>query len=229
MKKMMRTLGTLAMVILMLVAMAMPAMAAGFDFDSEISEFVSDELNTFELEVGAVHKPGAAVWAKNGQCYSSDETIVKVSDNGKVTAISEGTAYVAIVSSTNVSKVYRYDVVAVGEGRNDSPIQLPPAFNRTQNRMNAFMMAGIVIAVIIVSLSIAASVYIFVTAPKCGMSRAWALAPVVGNVIGLIAFIMVRTASKNTASGTNTVVCPTCNGVHPAGSQFCNICGTKLQ
>lgn len=48
----------------MLAAMAMPAMAAGFDFDSEISEFVSDELNTFELEVGEVHKPKGAMWAK---------------------------------------------------------------------------------------------------------------------------------------------------------------------
>ena len=64
MKKMMRTLGILAMVVLMLAAMAMPAMAAGFDFDSEISEFVSDELNTFELEVGEVHKPKGAMWAK---------------------------------------------------------------------------------------------------------------------------------------------------------------------
>ena len=83
--------------------------------------------------------------------------------------------------------------------------------------------------VFVLLIGIAASVYIFVTAPKCGMSRAWALAPVVGNVFGLIAFIMVRTVSKTTAVGNNTIVCPTCNGVHPAGSQFCNICGTKLQ
>lgn len=233
MKKMMRTLGILAMVVLMLAAMAMPAMAAGFDFDSEISEFVSDELNTFELEVGEVHKPKGAMWAKKGQCYSSDETVVKVSDNGKVTAVSEGTAFIAIVSSTNLSKVYRYDVFAVGEGRNDSfQNRFEEAQNRiekTRNTISIFQTVMVVIMVFILLIGIAASVYIFVTAPKCGMSRAWALAPVVGNVFGLIAFIMVRTASKTTAAGNNTVVCPTCNGVHPDGSQFCNICGTKLQ
>lgn len=137
MKKMMRTLGILAMVLSMLAAMAMPAMAADYDFER--------------------------------------------------------------------------------------------AFSRTQNIIESIhTMIGFVI-VLFLLIGIAASVYIFVTAPQCGMSRAWALAPVVGNVFGLIAFIMVRTASKTTVAGNNTVVCPTCNGVHPDGSQFCNICGTKLQ
>lgn len=108
----------------------------------------------------------------------------------------------------------------------------PPSFmNQYQQQKDRIetmqTIIGIIFVVIILS-GIAASVYIFITAPKCGMSRAWALAPVVCNVFGLLAFIMVRTASKTTAS-TNTVLCPTCNAVHPAGTQFCNICGTKLQ
>lgn len=142
MKKMMRTLGILAMVVLMLTAITMPALAASNDYDSP--------------------------------------------------------------SLTN---------------------QYRQQNNRIQTMWN---ITGVIFVVIILA-GIATSVYIFVTAPKCGMSRAWALAPVVGNAFGLIAFILVRTASKTTAVGTNTIVCPTCNGVHPAGTQFCSICGTKLQ
>lgn len=137
MKKMMRTLGILAMVVLMLAAMAMPAMAADYDLES--------------------------------------------------------------------------------------------AFSRTQNMIESIhTMIGFVI-VLVLLIGVAASVYIFITAPKCGMSRAWALAPVLSSVFGLIAFIIVRTASKATAAGSNTIVCPTCNAVHPAGTAVCNICGTKLQ
>lgn len=142
MKKMMRTLGILAMVVLMLTAMAMPTLAASVDYD---------------------------------------------------------------------------------------PTSFMNQYRQQKNRIETMQTIMEIIFVVIILAGIATSVYIFITAPKCGMSRAWALAPVVGNVFGLIAFILVRTASKTTAVSTNTIVCPTCNGIHPAGTQFCNICGTKLQ
>lgn len=72
--------------------------------------------------------------------------------------------------------------------------------------------------------------YIFYAAPKCGMSRWWAVAPLINNVLGLIVFIVVFTRKKNGRSRKAAVVitCPTCGGKHQEGAGFCSICGTKL-
>lgn len=81
------------------------------DYQDMIDEFVPDRLNTFELEIGEMDKPTAAVWlmSGNGTAYSSDESVVTVSDGGKVTAVGEGSAYVVITISS-MYEVYRYDV-----------------------------------------------------------------------------------------------------------------------
>ncbi|MBO5798229.1 MAG: hypothetical protein J6R77_07815 [Clostridia bacterium] len=85
----------------------------------------------------------------------------------------------------------------------------------------------ILLVVLLIGLLIAEIVYILVTAPKCGMSRWWALVPVFSNLLGLIVFILVRSARKQTASG-HTIQCPRCNGIHPVGTPVCPICGTAL-
>ena len=97
-------------------------------------------------------------------------------------------------------------------------------FEDTQNAMEVVV---IVIFVLAVGFCIAEIVYIFVTAPKCGMSRFWALVPLFSNFFGLIVFIMVR-SSRMTSGGKNTVICPTCNCVHPCGTTVCSICGAKF-
>lgn len=81
------------------------------DYQDMIDEFVPSRLNTFELEIGEMDKPTAAVWlmSGNGTAYSSDESVVTVSDGGKVTAVGEGSAYVVITISS-MYEVYRYDV-----------------------------------------------------------------------------------------------------------------------
>ncbi len=93
-----------------------------------------------------------------------------------------------------------------------------------QDTMEVFI---IVLIVVLVLLLLAEMVYIFIAAPKCGMSRFWALVPLFSNIFGLIVFIVVRSNSKQNACG-KTVVCPTCNGVHPIGTRVCSICGTEL-
>lgn len=242
MKKMMRTFTVLAVVVLMLSAMAMPALAAEFDFETEISEFDPASSNTHELKIGETHRPGAAVWLKSsGECYSSDETIVTVSSQGDVTAVSEGTAYIAIVASTGQSMVYRYDVTAAGENNNDlsqqsdwnavvnnSASDIMKQHKDVQERIQSVFTVMMIVCVVLVLFGIAEVVYIYIAAPKCGMSRLWALVPVFSNFVGLIVFIVVRSSRKTTVA-TNTIVCPTCNGVHPCGTEKCNICGTKLQ
>ncbi len=83
----------------------------GIDFKSEIEKFVSDHINTFELKVGEAHTPSAAVWAKDGACYSSDSTVVTVSEAGDVSTTGIGTAYVLIKSNAGeLFKIYKYVV-----------------------------------------------------------------------------------------------------------------------
>lgn len=78
------------------------------DFLYEIENFNSTPFNTFNLKVGAMHTPTAAVWAQSGNCYTSDESVATVAKNGNVKGISRGTAYVVIVGSTGMYEVYKY-------------------------------------------------------------------------------------------------------------------------
>ncbi len=70
--------------------------------------------------------------------------------------------------------------------------------------------------------------YIFFAAPKCGMSRLWALLPIFSNVLGLIIFIFIRSKHKSGVR-TKKITCPTCGGVCTDDTAFCSICGTKLR
>ena len=83
------------------------------DYDAIIDSFVPDSLNTFQLSVGDIHKPNAAVWLQGsrGAVYSSDESVVTVTELGKVTAVGQGSAYVIIVGGGRMNACYRYDVV----------------------------------------------------------------------------------------------------------------------
>jgi hypothetical protein len=90
---------------------------------------------------------------------------------------------------------------------------------------NIFSWIFIAFFVIVILGALIAMIYIFREAPKCGMSRLWALMPLFSSFLGLIVFIVVRSSNKTT---TNKITCPTCGGVHPAGTQFCSICGRKL-
>lgn len=123
MKKMMKRLTVLVLAVFLLTAAAIPALAEGYDFGPAIEEFEPTPLNTISLEVGQTDKPGASLWMDNGMAtaYSSDEAVATVAEDGTVTAVGEGTAYVVFCVST-LEKMYRYDVTAVKE---ETPVQTP--------------------------------------------------------------------------------------------------------
>lgn len=78
------------------------------DYNALIESFVSNGLNTVELEVGQEYKPNeATVWLSGGKgdVYTSDETVATVTKLGKVTAVGEGTAYIIISTSKDMSDV----------------------------------------------------------------------------------------------------------------------------
>ncbi len=113
MKKMMKRLAVFAVALVLLTAVAIPALADGFDFAPAMEEFESTLLNTTSLAVGQTHLPGASIWAQSGMatCYTSDASVVTVAEDGTVTAVGEGTAYVAIDTGA-MYQMYRYDVTA---------------------------------------------------------------------------------------------------------------------
>ena len=81
MKKAVRTLTVMVIAILVLTMATIPALAAGFDFETAIAEFKSTPLNTIALKVNETHTPTAALWAQQGMatCYSNNESVVTVS------------------------------------------------------------------------------------------------------------------------------------------------------
>lgn len=84
----------------------------GVDFATEIANFNSTPLNTYELKVSATHSPTASLWAQSGgECYTSDESVVTVNTSGNVTAVGKGTAYVIITSGVGrMFEIYKYIV-----------------------------------------------------------------------------------------------------------------------
>ena len=87
-------------------------------------------------------------------------------------------------------------------------------FNNAKNSFDFMFIFVIIIIVLALLLTLGAIIYIFIEAPKCNMSRLWALVPLFSSLLGLLVFIVVRSASKS-KSKTNTFICPVCNGVHP--------------
>lgn len=75
------------------------------------SDFESTWYNTITLELGQQNTPTSAVWVKGGgQAQSSDETVVTVDDEGTVTAVGLGQAYVVFIGSTDMYETYLFHV-----------------------------------------------------------------------------------------------------------------------
>lgn len=70
----------------------------GVDFMNEILNFAEDALNTRYMKIGDMDSANASLWADNGACYSSDEDVVTVANNGTVTVVGKGTAYIIVVA-----------------------------------------------------------------------------------------------------------------------------------
>lgn len=120
MKQSLKTLLSLVAVVILITAISIPVLATGFDFDTAIAEFKSTPLNTIALKVNETHTPTAALWAQQGiaTCYSNNETVVTVSKEGTVTAVGEGTAYVAIDTGA-MYELYCYNVSAESKVENN--------------------------------------------------------------------------------------------------------------
>lgn len=109
----------------------MPALPGGnggsssVDYDHIIANYVEDSFNHTTLAVGEADKPQAAIWLQNNaigcDTYTSDPSVVTVTDLGKVEAVGPGTAYVIITANFGtMHDIHRYDVVGTAEEKYNS-------------------------------------------------------------------------------------------------------------
>ena len=130
MKRSFRAVLSFVVAVIMISAISIPVFATEFDFDTAIAAFKSDSENTFALEVNEnvdlkrvnSRSPSIIYQIDNQQdimYYSSNESVVTVSKDGIVTAVGEGTAYVAADAGGSNSRLYCFNVYAKGKPRFD--------------------------------------------------------------------------------------------------------------
>ena len=201
MKKSMKRMVTLLMVVLLMAAFALPVMAA--------------QMDTKHMVVGKSDREMSAT-----PYVSSDPDVVRVEHSGgniyTIVAVSKGKAILTGGSW-------------MGAAKPDCEITVHSSgVGSVIGDMADVSMALVIIMALMILLLLLEIVYIFIAAPKCGMSRLWALVPLFSHFFGLIAFIVVRTNRKTQVSPANTFACPTCQAVHPYGTAVCSVCGKKF-
>lgn len=186
------------------------ALIALLMFSLSVTAYASDF--SWEMEIGETFSLGLS----DTPYVSNDTSVVEIRHEGGVhyTAIAVGKGTARITGGTWMGRNEDGYIITVYNSRFDLII----------SKMGGML----ILMVILLALIIAEIAYIFISAPKCGMSRLWALVPLFSNVLGLIVFIAVR-SNRKTTSTENKIICPTCNGVHPVGTTICSICGTRFQ
>ena len=220
MKKTVRTLILMVMAVLMLTTSTIPAMAAGLDSETsnneitcnkEATDFINGAQELLDSIMGNEEKQQASAQNEMSNIQKEmDESWQQFEEEIK----KQQEEWAAKEEEFKKQK----------EEREKQREEEWAALEREQKAMETTVIIIIVTSVLLV---LAEIIYIFIAAPKCGMSRFWALVPLFSNFFGLIVFIVVR-SNRKTSTSTHTVTCPTCSSVHPAGTTECPICGTKL-
>lgn len=211
MKKMTKRIVALLMVTVLISVFALPVAAA--------------ERKQRELEVGET----MPLMLSHTPYQSSDSNVMVIEHNGNYSytarAVGEGFAVIS-GGSWNGAMEDEYAITVTAESAFDREFnQTKARIERTHDVMEVVLP---ILAVVMSALLVAAIVYIFIAAPKCGMSRWWALVPLFSHVIGLVVFIVIRSERQKNGAGANTFRCPTCSAVHPYGTAVCSVCGKKF-
>ena len=251
-----RIFSILLVTVLLIAVTAMPAFATTVDFDKYIAEYTPNSFNDRTMEVGETHKPTSAVWMGSGNavCQSSDASVVTVSEDGVVTAVGEGTAYVAYIVSTGMYSTYRYTVTEVfAEPTEEVDIEISlepvaPTFSAGLELpdMNVATENGTagVLATVMVVLGTIGSVAVAVIGMIASFGGFLLLAvPILAFGIYLFSRMMkmsstsmkkrelpARQETENTVKVPVApyTTCPKC-GKEFGDSEFCPVCGTAKQ
>ena len=155
------------------------------------------------------------LWGDDGTFVSSDPSVIEiVKDGSRYYAAAVGTGR-AVVSGGEWMGVASEDIHYVVHATKAGV---------TIGEMGWFfylLMAGLLLV-------LGTCVYIYVEAPKCGMSRLWALTPLFSNMVGVVIFFALRSQRKKRMNRKNAY-CTNCGAILAEGAAFCSSCGTKLR
>ena len=233
MKKMARKLITIVVAAIMLFALAITASAETFKFDENPNCIWSISIDEGSEYTGFCDRVNEGY-----KYYSSNKEILFVEEDGTLIAKDTGYAVIAELHDGELSYYYGFTVNAQPKNVNDEfddwveerKAEREEERENEKEELTFGDVAPFIFVSLVLILVLAEIIYIFVTAPKFGMSRFWALAPIVGNVFGLVVFLVLKTAAKQNGATNcaNVITCPVCNAKHPYGTSVCSICGAKL-
>ena len=87
------------------------------------------------------------------------------------------------------------------------------------------LIVGLIAALI---LAIFFILYIYINAPKHGLSRWWALLPLLFNIVAVGIYVILRQENSKKVL-PNNVICPQCGSPQTLGTIQCQNCGTRLR
>lgn len=87
------------------------------------------------------------------------------------------------------------------------------------------LIVGLIAAIILAIFSI---LYIYINAPKHGLSRWWALLPLLFNIVAVGIYVILRQENSKKVL-PNNVICPKCGSPQAFGTIQCRNCGTRLR
>lgn len=203
MKRLMKVVTSIALVILVLLTFSITVFAAGKVVETSLA--VGEEKWLLSSDEPYV---------------SSNPSVIEIREDGyrNYTAVAVGAGEAEVTGGVRMGQprdTYHFTVYRTEFGKHVADMP-------TGARI------ALIFSILVLLLILVGCVYIFIEAPKCGMSRAWALMPLVSYGLGLLVFIVVRSKHKSDVK-TRKIICPTCGGVHSDSTTFCPICGTKLQ
>lgn len=206
MKRLMKVVTSIALVILVLLTFSITVFASGKVVETSLA--VGEEKWLLSSDEPYV---------------SSNPSVIEIREDGycNYTAVAVGAGEAEVTGGVRMGQprdTYHFTVYRTEFGKDVADMP-------TGARI------ALILSILILLLILAGCVYIFIEAPKYGMTRLWALMPLVSYGLGLLAFILVRSKHKSgvKVEQIKKITCPTCGGVHPDKVTFCNICGTKLK
>ena len=115
---------------------------------------------------------------------------------------------------------------------NITNLGISPSHIPTMGRGEFFIFSGVtLIPILLLILWIAVTIWVYRDAERRGMSGVlWALLVFVGNLVGLLIYLIVRNDSVPVRVGAeNTKPCPSCAKPVQPKFAFCPHCGARLQ
>ena len=176
-----------------------------------------DDVFEWTLEPGETFTLGS----KRDTYVSSDTSVIEIRyGDTRCEAVAVGEGYADIYCTSNGNSItpkYRLYVTDF--------FFMEMLYHSFGRYALTILIVGLIAAIILAIFSI---LYIYINAPKHGLSRWWALLPIIINIVALGIYVIFRQENSKKAL-PNNVICPQCGSPQALGTIQCRNCGTRLR